>query len=212
MARPRNCRRVWALPGSEYFKPRGIPLSMLEEITLTIDEFEAIRLADLENLYQEQAADKMKISRPTFGRIIESAHIGIASPPLKATNFEPDIVMIYCDSAQLGLLLLGREYKEGYNLKCSISGHAACVYGVVPALQSGECQVAVPCRGDHYRAMAGDEEMIFTGPKEKLEDLMLGLRRIETTGSKLPAGYSFRPEYPLLESYKKIGKMMGYIK
>lgn len=78
MARPRNCRRVWALPGSEYFKPRGISLSMLEEITLTIDEFEAIRLADLENLYQEQAADKMKISRPTFGRIIESAHKKVA--------------------------------------------------------------------------------------------------------------------------------------
>jgi predicted DNA-binding protein (UPF0251 family) len=78
VARPRNCRRVWALPGSEYFKPRGIPLSMLEEITLTIDEFEAIRLADLENLYQEQAADKMKISRPTFGRIIESAHKKVA--------------------------------------------------------------------------------------------------------------------------------------
>ena len=78
MARPRNCRRVRALPGSEYFKPRGIPLSMLEEITLTIDEFEAIRLADLENLYQEQAADEMKISRPTFGRIIESAHKKVA--------------------------------------------------------------------------------------------------------------------------------------
>jgi hypothetical protein len=60
--------------------------------------------------------------------------------------------------------------------------------------------------------MAGDEEMIFTVPKEKLEDLMLGLRRIETTGSKLPVGYSFGAEYPLLESYKKIGQMMGYIK
>jgi hypothetical protein len=40
---------------------------------------------------------------------------------------------------------------------------------------------------------------------------MFGLRRIEATGSKLPQGYSFLPEYPLLESYKKIGKMMGYI-
>ena len=147
-----------------------------------------------------------------FPRLEAGKYIGIASAPLRATNFEPDIVLIYCDSAQLCLLLLGREYKEGYNLKCSISGHAACVYGVVPALQTGECQVAVPCRGDHYRAMAGDEEMIFTVPKEKLEDLMLGLRRIETTGSKLPAGYSFRPEYPLLDSYKKIGEKMGYIK
>jgi uncharacterized protein (DUF169 family) len=146
-----------------------------------------------------------------FPRLAVGKYVGIASAPLRAARFEPDVVMIYCDSAQLCLLLLGREYKEGYNLKCSLSGHAACVYGVIPALQSGECQVAVPCRGDHYRAMAGDDEMIFTVPREKVEDLMFGLRRIEATGSKLPQGYSFLPEYPLLESYKKIGKMMGYI-
>jgi predicted DNA-binding protein (UPF0251 family) len=66
------------MPGSNYFKPRGIPLSMLEEVVLSVDEFEAIRLADLEGLYQEQAAERMKISRQTFGRIIESAHKKVA--------------------------------------------------------------------------------------------------------------------------------------
>ena len=78
MARPMNCRRVGSLPQSDYFKPRGIPLSMLEEVVLTVDEFEAVRLADLEGLYQEQAARKMKVSRQTFGRIIESAHKKVA--------------------------------------------------------------------------------------------------------------------------------------
>ncbi len=147
-----------------------------------------------------------------FPRLKVGKYFGIASAPLHGTNFEPDVVMVYCDSSQLCLLLLGREYKDGYNLKCEISGHAACVYGVIPAMKTGECQVAVPCRGDHYRAMAGDEEMIFTVPRGKLEDLMTGLRAIEKTGSKLPVGYSLLPEYPLLESYKKIGQMMGYIK
>jgi predicted DNA-binding protein (UPF0251 family) len=66
------------MPQSDYFKPRGIPLSMLEEVVLTVDEFEAVRLADLEGLYQEQAAEKMNISRQTFGRIIESAHKKVA--------------------------------------------------------------------------------------------------------------------------------------
>jgi predicted DNA-binding protein (UPF0251 family) len=51
---------------------------MLEDVTLTVDEFEAIRLADLENLYQEQAAEKMNVSRQTFGRIIESARKKVA--------------------------------------------------------------------------------------------------------------------------------------
>jgi predicted DNA-binding protein (UPF0251 family) len=66
------------MPESNYFKPRGIPLSALEEVVLTVDEFEAIRLADLEGLYQEQAAGKMNVSRQTFGRIIEAAHKKVA--------------------------------------------------------------------------------------------------------------------------------------
>jgi len=138
-------------------------------------------------------------------------YIGVVSAPLRTANFEPDLVMIYCDSAQLSLLLLAREYKEGYDLKCSLSSHAACVYGVVPAIQSGECQVAIPCRGDHYRAMAGDDEIIFTVPKGRLDDLMTGFRYVNSTGSRLPRGYTLQPEYPQRKSYEKIAKMMGYL-
>lgn len=71
------------MPESNYFKPRGIPLSALEEVVLTVDEFEAIRLADLEGLYQEGAAEKMGISRQTFGRIVESAHMKVAEALVK---------------------------------------------------------------------------------------------------------------------------------
>ncbi len=145
-----------------------------------------------------------------FPRLEVGKYVGVVSARLKTANFEPDLVMIYCDSAQLSLLLLGREWKEGYNLKCALSSHAACVYGVVPAVLSGECQVAIPCRGDHYGAMAGDDEMIFTVPKGKLEDLMAGLKYVESTGSKLPRGFRFLPEYPQPESYEKIAQMMGY--
>jgi predicted DNA-binding protein (UPF0251 family) len=78
MPRPKRCRRISSTPGSSYFKPRGIPLSVLEEVVLSVDEFEAIRLADLEGLYQELAAGKMSVSRQTFGRIIEAAHQKVA--------------------------------------------------------------------------------------------------------------------------------------
>lgn len=83
MARPRSCRRVGSVPGCTFFKPTGTPLSMLEEVVLTVDEYEAVRLADLESLYQEQAAEKMHVSRQTFGRIIESAHKKVAEALVK---------------------------------------------------------------------------------------------------------------------------------
>jgi predicted DNA-binding protein (UPF0251 family) len=53
-------------------------MTMLEEVVLELDEMEAIRLADLEGLYQEEAAERMKVSRPTFGRIVAAARKKIA--------------------------------------------------------------------------------------------------------------------------------------
>src|SRR4030043_112375 len=73
MSRPPKCRRVAFLPGVTYFKPAGIPLRALQEIRLTVEEAEAIRLKDLEGLEQEEGAEKMGISRPTFQRILASA-------------------------------------------------------------------------------------------------------------------------------------------
>jgi predicted DNA-binding protein (UPF0251 family) len=60
------------------FKPAGVPASKLDQVVLSVDELESIRLADLMGLYQEQAAEQMNISRQTFGRIIESAHNKVA--------------------------------------------------------------------------------------------------------------------------------------
>jgi len=78
MPRPVKCRRVCCTPGADYFKPRGVPLRDLEKIVLTMDEFETLRLADLEGLYQDVAGARMGVSRQTFGNILDSAHKKIA--------------------------------------------------------------------------------------------------------------------------------------
>jgi len=78
MPRPRLFRRVGLMPDITYFKPAGIRLRELTEVILTVDEFEAVRLKDLEELDQEQAAKKMNISQPTFHRLVLSARKTIA--------------------------------------------------------------------------------------------------------------------------------------
>jgi uncharacterized protein len=78
MARPIKCRRISNMPGTTYFKPAGIPVRDLEEVCLSLEELEAVRLKDLEGLEQEQGADSMQISRPTFQRILSSARQKIA--------------------------------------------------------------------------------------------------------------------------------------
>lgn len=78
MPRPRCCRRVCFEPEITYFKPAGIRMIDLEETNLTVDEFEAIRLKDLQGLEQEEAASKMNISQPTFHRLIVEARKKVA--------------------------------------------------------------------------------------------------------------------------------------
>ena len=78
MPRPLKFRRVGFRPGITFFKPAGVPLSGMDEIVLTVEEFEAIRLKDFENMDQIEAAKKMNISQPTFNRILSSARKKIA--------------------------------------------------------------------------------------------------------------------------------------
>jgi uncharacterized protein (DUF169 family) len=142
-----------------------------------------------------------------FPRLEAGKYIGIASAPLMTANFEPDLVIIYCNSVQLLRLLLASAYKNGRDITSKLSGHAACVYAVVPAIQTNKCQVSVPCRGDRGLAGTQDYEMIYTVPMEKMEDLVLGLEQKYT--GKIPTEFKMIPEYKLSESYAKIARLLG---
>ena len=78
MPRPPKFRTIEGGPDVTYFKPRGVPARLLETVVLGLDELEAIRLADLEELYQADAAARMNISRPTFGRLVAQARKKVA--------------------------------------------------------------------------------------------------------------------------------------
>ncbi len=78
MPRPVKNRWIYGRYEEEVFKPRGRGMATLEEVHLETDELEALRLADLEGLYQSEAAEKMGISRQTFGNILKRAHQKVA--------------------------------------------------------------------------------------------------------------------------------------
>ena len=78
MPRPPKCRCIGREPGVSTFKPAGLPGHALEQVILSLDELEAVRLADLEGLYQEQAARRMEVSRQTFGNIVASGRRKLA--------------------------------------------------------------------------------------------------------------------------------------
>ena len=73
MVRPRKIKTVDFKPDVTYFKPRAVPLGSLEEVDLTIDELETLRLVNIKKLGQEKAAKKMKIHQSTFQRTLTRA-------------------------------------------------------------------------------------------------------------------------------------------
>jgi predicted DNA-binding protein (UPF0251 family) len=78
MPRPRLRRWVTSVPKATYFKPQGIPLRDLEDVCLSIEGLEALRLADLEGMTAEAAAVGMGVSRHTFGRVLTEARAAVA--------------------------------------------------------------------------------------------------------------------------------------
>lgn len=78
MPRPTKLRRVEFIPEVTVFKPAGVPLRSLEEEVLTVEELEAIRLKDMEGLEQEDCAERMQVSRPTFQRVLVAGRAKVA--------------------------------------------------------------------------------------------------------------------------------------
>ncbi|MFY9944172.1 MAG: DUF134 domain-containing protein [Desulfobacterales bacterium] len=103
MVRPQKNRIVAFNPSISYFKPRGIPMIDLEEVRLTVDEREAIRLADLLGMSHEEAGRQMGVSRATFGRIVQNARRAVADALIsgKAINVEGGRYTIVADEERV---------------------------------------------------------------------------------------------------------------
>ena len=90
MPRPRLCRKIRFNPNVTYFKPQGVPMRYLEIVELTLEEAEALRLKNIENLEQTECAKKINTSQSTFQRILSSAYkkISVAVIEGKAIRIE----------------------------------------------------------------------------------------------------------------------------
>lgn len=127
MARPTKLRKIENLPAIPYFIPAEEEAQGLLENILKLEELEAIRLKDLEGLEQEECAQRMEVSRPTFQRILLSAREKIADSlvngkmiHIEGGSFTRNICPILCRDC-------GKEWKESYEkLECIKNGTYTC--------------------------------------------------------------------------------------
>ena len=115
MSRPTNNRIVHEPPIFSRFKPVGIRGNESKQVLLTLDEYEAFRLADHEGLSHEAAAEEMEISRPTFSRIIENARKKIAMLIIKGNTLSIEGGNINFRNNILRCQDCGHMFKIGFN-------------------------------------------------------------------------------------------------
>jgi uncharacterized protein (DUF169 family) len=162
-------------------------------------------------LVDSQAAEKFEATRnqvKILPRFDYGNYLGIVSTPLRAASFEPDVVLIYANAAQLRSMLLAIKYKEGILVSSQFDPINSCVYAVVPVMLNGQYQISIPCAGEHQRAMLGEDELIFSVPRDKIESLVSELKKAE----EMKMGYSYssfemRPDFPRPEFYKELFRM-----
>jgi predicted DNA-binding protein (UPF0251 family) len=135
MARPQDNRMVHEPPLFTHFKPTGIKGRELEEIFLTLDEFEAVRLADYKGFSHAEAADEMEISRSTFTRLIEKSRKKIASMIIEGKLLSIDGGSIHFRKNILQCQDCGHMFK--INISAAITKCPACESGNLINLAGG---------------------------------------------------------------------------
>lgn len=144
---------------------------------------------------------------PTFDR---DKYIGIVSAPLKTANFEPDVVIIYSNTAQMRSLIMPLHFAQKED---DVEYHffpPACSYLIVPVMNNQKYLIALPDPGEHMRALPGEDEIIISIPQSRMEDIMKGLRQIEEMHQGYrEAHYMMNYNFPHPPLYKDLFNRWG---
>jgi uncharacterized protein (DUF169 family) len=137
-------------------------------------------------------------------------YVGIVSAPLKTANFVPDIVLMYVNPGQLRFMLHVLSFVGEGNVDAKIYPVASCALAVVPAL-AGEYCITLPDPGEYGRAMATEDEIIYSLPAAKMELLMSQIKSFEERkmGYRHDAFFEFPADFPRPEFYKELFKECG---
>jgi len=134
---------------------------------------------------------------------------GIAVAPVNTCSFMPQVVTMHVNGMQMSQLLIVKNWIDGRDVHSQLSGHAVCNYAVVPPLLSGECTVAIPCKGDRRLAMAQDDEIMFSLLPDMLPDFVEGTQFLQEHNWGIPMLQEYKDEYDLKPAYAELGEMLG---
>jgi uncharacterized protein (DUF169 family) len=157
----------------------------------------------------------MYTETPEAGAVTESqqptfpfgAYHAILVAPLSRAEFDPDLIVVYGNSAQVMRLVTAALYKRGGRITSSFSGRIDCADIIIQTIHTQDCQVILPCYGDRIFAQTEDHEMAFTVPSARIPDLIAGLQGTHKGGVRYPIPAFLRYQAVFPEQYAKMEEL-----
>ncbi|QSO51498.1 DUF169 domain-containing protein [Alicyclobacillus curvatus] len=129
--------------------------------------------------------------------------------PLDRAPFDPDVVVVYANSAQVMRLVAAMQFQRGGSISSTFSSRADCADIAIRTLKTGEPQVILPCYGDRVFAQTQDHEMAFSFPFKDAQELVAGLDGTHRGGIRypIPQFLNYTAQFPA--TYEKLNRMFG---
>ena len=145
-----------------------------------------------------------------FPRLPLGEFVGLVAAPLVSAQFEPDVVLVYSNNAQLRSMVWAVKQQTGKLVETRLDAIDSCIYACVTPIESGEYRVTLPDVGEYERAMAGEDEVILSVPGGRMDELLCGLRAFYDRGM----GYAHHSremlyDFPRPEFYKELFSIWG---
>jgi uncharacterized protein (DUF169 family) len=197
-------------------RDRGYNIAMCQAFALSRRQRETIAMLEEDHRcfapvigygHEDKPADPELQAFVSFPRFARGKYIGIVSAPLRSASFVPDVIIIYSNTTQLRNMLNPLSFGNMKNEVDYFLFPPACVYQVVPVMESGRYMVTLPDPGDYMRALAGEDEIILSVPAARMDDFMTGIRRsMEGEYSYERTGMYMRYDFPQPPFYQMLFK------
>ncbi len=148
-----------------------------------------------------------KKTTETMPKLPFGQYNAIVSGALNRIDFQPDLILIWGNSAQIMRIIQGSLWKKGGRISMSTFCDGVCADIISNALLTGELQIAFPCLGDRRFGNATDTDLIASIPMEKVDEIIEGMEKTHRAGTRYPIPYQISTPEFFLKLNKQLKKL-----
>ena len=156
-----------------------------------------------------QSAEARKKMAEALPRFQYGQFSSILLSPVPKAGFDPDVILLYGDGAQVMRMIQAAVFSSGESLTSQATGSGGCLLPIVSSILEGRCKFSVPGNGERRLGLVGDGELAFAMPKNRFEEVVSGLQLSHEGKQTYPISPGYlKMEYQMPPSYVELRKQL----